>query len=86
MRCDQPLMTEKCGQAAADLERNLIQIAFSSLDDLLTSATNMDFWPESCSRLGDAEDVKKIAATGNNKGGPRNSTVGQGQVSNNGEA
>jgi len=52
MQCDQPIMAEKCGKAAADLERDTVRVAFRSLSDVLETAPNGGIWPESCAKLG----------------------------------
>jgi len=73
IQCDQPIMKQKCGQGAADLELDTIQVAFESLDDIMASTTgDGDLWPDSCEKLAKGETDFNLGTT---VGGLVNATV-----------
>jgi len=59
--CSRPLIVEKCGSGAADLQRDTVRKAFASVTNLLST---VDALPNSCHNLASPiEDAKNVTST-----------------------
>lgn len=57
MKCESPLIKEKCGEKTVELEEGALGKTFAALEDIMNDSGNQAMWPNDCKPLGKMGDA-----------------------------